>query len=100
MDDGSSELSFCVQNGSGTSSSSAATSSSTSSSSAAGGDKKSGADTSGGHGAGADKYTLFTPATQSIVWGLQSRAVQGMLDFDYVCSRQTPSVVAMVYPLV
>lgn len=43
---------------------------------------------------------LFTNATKAIVWGLQSRAVQEMLDFDYVCSRQTPSVVAMVYPLV
>jgi ATP citrate (pro-S)-lyase len=43
---------------------------------------------------------LFTKNTKSIVWGLQSRAVQGMLDFDYVCSRQEPSVVAMVYPLV
>lgn len=43
---------------------------------------------------------LFTSATKSIVWGLQSRAVQQMLDFDYVCSRQSPSVVAMVYPLV
>jgi len=43
---------------------------------------------------------LFTSATKAVVWGLQSRAVQEMLDFDYVCSRQTPSVVAMVYPLV
>lgn len=43
---------------------------------------------------------LFTSSTKSIVWGLQSRAVQGMLDFDYVCSRRSPSVVAMVYPLV
>jgi len=43
---------------------------------------------------------LFTSGTKAIVWGLQSRAVQGMLDFDYVCSRRSPSVVAMVYPLV
>jgi hypothetical protein len=26
--------------------------------------------------------------------------VQGMLDFDYVCSRKEPSVVAMIYPFV
>jgi len=45
------------------------------------------------------KY-LFTSSTKAIIWGLQSRAVQGMLDFDYVCSRQSPSVVAMVYPFV
>ena len=24
--------------------------------------------------------------------------VQGMLDYDHVCSRDTPSVAAMVYP--
>jgi len=43
---------------------------------------------------------LFTRTTKAIIWGLQSRAVQGMLDFDYVCSRDSPSVVAMVYPFV
>lgn len=43
---------------------------------------------------------LFTSGTKAIIWGLQSRAVQGMIDFDYVCSRQSPSVVAMVYPFV
>ncbi|KAI4895234.1 hypothetical protein NFI96_028004 [Prochilodus magdalenae] len=42
--------------------------------------------------------TLFSNHTKSIVWGMQTRAVQGMLDFDYVCSREEPSVAAMVYP--
>ncbi|XP_072260166.1 ATP-citrate synthase isoform X1 [Pyxicephalus adspersus] len=42
--------------------------------------------------------TLFSHHTKSIVWGMQTRAVQGMLDFDYVCSRSEPSVAAMVYP--
>lgn len=42
--------------------------------------------------------TLFSRQTKAIVWGMQTRAVQGMLDFDYVCSRDEPSVVAMVYP--
>lgn len=42
--------------------------------------------------------TLFTKHTKSIVWGMQTRAVQGMLDFDYICSRAEPSVAAMVYP--
>ncbi|CAG5125977.1 unnamed protein product, partial [Candidula unifasciata] len=41
---------------------------------------------------------LFTRDTECIVWGMQQRAVQGMLDFDYVCSRTKPSVVAMIYP--
>uniref|UniRef100_A0AAY4AA59 ATP-citrate synthase n=1 Tax=Denticeps clupeoides TaxID=299321 RepID=A0AAY4AA59_9TELE len=42
--------------------------------------------------------TLFSQHTKSIVWGMQTRAVQGMLDFDYICSRVEPSVAAMVYP--
>ncbi|XP_069607885.1 ATP-citrate synthase isoform X2 [Ranitomeya imitator] len=42
--------------------------------------------------------TLFSHHTKAIVWGMQTRAVQGMLDFDYICSRSEPSVSAMVYP--
>jgi len=41
---------------------------------------------------------LFDINTKAIIWGMQPRAVQGMLDFDYVCSRESPSVVASVYP--
>ncbi|CAF3194974.1 unnamed protein product [Rotaria socialis] len=41
---------------------------------------------------------LFTNETRAIVWGMQTKAVQGMLDFDHVCRRTQPSVVAMVYP--
>lgn len=41
---------------------------------------------------------LFSSSTKAIVWGMQTRAVQGMLDFDFVCRRNEPSVVAMVYP--
>ncbi|EEC13355.1 ATP-citrate synthase, putative [Ixodes scapularis] len=40
----------------------------------------------------------FTPKTKAIIWGMQTRAVQSMLDFDFVCSRKEGSVVAMVYP--
>lgn len=29
---------------------------------------------------------------------MQTRAVQSMLDFDFVCRRKDPSVVAMIYP--
>ncbi|KAK7919545.1 hypothetical protein WMY93_010829 [Mugilogobius chulae] len=47
---------------------------------------------------GAKATTLFSKHTKTIVWGMQTRAVQGMLDFDYVCSREEPSVAAMVYP--
>lgn len=42
--------------------------------------------------------TLFNKHTKAVVWGMQTRAVQGMLDFDYVCSREQPSVAAMIYP--
>ena len=41
---------------------------------------------------------LFTRKTQAIVWGMQPRAVQDMLDYDHMCSRDTPSVASMVYP--
>jgi ATP citrate (pro-S)-lyase len=41
---------------------------------------------------------LFTNRTETIIWGMQNRAVQTMLDFDFVSSRKSPSVVAMVYP--
>lgn len=41
---------------------------------------------------------LFTKETKAIIWGMQARAVQSMMDFDYVCSRKSPSVVAMIYP--
>jgi len=44
--------------------------------------------------------SLFSNGTRAIIWGLQTRAVQGMLDFDYVCRRSEPSVAAMVYPMV
>ncbi|XP_041775973.1 ATP-citrate synthase isoform X1 [Anopheles merus] len=41
---------------------------------------------------------MFSNRTKAIVWGMQTRAVQSMLDFDFICSRDEPSVVAMVYP--
>ncbi|XP_047214791.1 ATP-citrate synthase-like [Girardinichthys multiradiatus] len=43
-------------------------------------------------------FTLFTKHTKALVWGMQTRAVQGMLDFDYICSRDEPSVSALIYP--
>ncbi|KAI3380111.1 hypothetical protein SNEBB_004724 [Seison nebaliae] len=45
------------------------------------------------------EHLLFDEQTQCVIWGMQTKAVQSMLDFDYVCSRKTPSVVAMIYPL-
>jgi ATP citrate (pro-S)-lyase len=43
-------------------------------------------------------YRPFDATTRSFVYGLQPRAIQGMLDFDYSCGRDTPSVAAMIYP--
>lgn len=41
---------------------------------------------------------LFTNKSKAIVWGMQTRAVQSMLDFDFVCRRSEPSVACLVYP--
>lgn len=43
-------------------------------------------------------YSPFTNETRSFVYGMQPKAVQGMLDFDYICKRENPSVAAMIYP--
>lgn len=45
-----------------------------------------------------DGRQLFSNKTRSIIWGMQTRAVQSMLDFDFVCRRSEPSVAAIVYP--
>ncbi|KAF9208760.1 citrate synthase [Haplosporangium sp. Z 27] len=45
-----------------------------------------------------NQNTPFTSHTRSFIYGMQPRAVQGMLDFDFICKRETPSVAAMIYP--
>lgn len=40
----------------------------------------------------------FTSSTKSFIYGMQPRAIQGMLDFDFMCQREEPSVCAMIYP--
>ncbi|XP_076680566.1 ATP-citrate synthase-like [Andrena cerasifolii] len=47
---------------------------------------------------GSVKEQLFGHKTKAIIWGMQIKAVQSMLDFDYVCRRSEPSVAAIVYP--
>uniref|UniRef100_A0A914GUN2 ATP-citrate synthase n=1 Tax=Globodera rostochiensis TaxID=31243 RepID=A0A914GUN2_GLORO len=42
--------------------------------------------------------SLFERDTKAIIWGQQQRAIQGMLDFDYVCKRDAPSVKEMLIP--
>ena len=43
-------------------------------------------------------YIPFSRSTRSFIYGMQPRAVQGMLDFDHMCGREAPSVAAMIYP--
>ena len=43
-------------------------------------------------------YVLMDKNTKAIVFGYQQRAIQRMLDFDYICRREEPSVVAIVNP--
>ena len=43
-------------------------------------------------------YVLMDKHTKAIVFGYQQRAIQRMLDFDYICRREEPSVVAIVNP--
>jgi ATP-citrate lyase alpha-subunit len=43
-------------------------------------------------------YVLFDKNTQSFVYGYQTNAIQRMLDFDYICNRETPSIAAIINP--
>ncbi|MHA1775421.1 MAG: citrate/2-methylcitrate synthase [Promethearchaeota archaeon] len=45
-----------------------------------------------------EEYELFDENTTAIVYGFQTRAIQRMIDFDYVCKRKTPSVAAIIRP--
>ncbi|KAI9894579.1 MAG: citrate synthase [Vezdaea aestivalis] len=42
-------------------------------------------------------HTLFHDKTRCFVYGLQPKAVQGMLDFDFICKRSKPSVAGIIY---
>ncbi|MCJ1376406.1 citrate synthase [Loxospora ochrophaea] len=42
-------------------------------------------------------HLLFHNKTRCFVYGMQPRAVQGMLDFDFICKRTTPSVAGIIY---
>ena len=43
-------------------------------------------------------YDLFHRDTRAFVYGNQLRAVQRMLDFDYLCRKEAPSVVGIITP--
>lgn len=39
---------------------------------------------------------LFTKGTKAIVWGMQTRAVQSMLDFDFICRWELVEFIYMI----
>lgn len=43
-------------------------------------------------------YDLFDENTKAIIYGFQANAIQRMLDFDYICKREKPSVAAVIRP--
>jgi len=45
-----------------------------------------------------EEYELFDRNTQAIIYGFQANAIQRMLDFDFLCKRETPSVAAVIRP--
>jgi len=45
-----------------------------------------------------EDYELFDRNTEAFIYGGQIRAVQRMLDFDYVCRKEKPSVVGIITP--
>jgi ATP-citrate lyase alpha-subunit len=45
-----------------------------------------------------EEYKLFDKNTQAIIFGFQQRAIQRMLDFDYSCGREIPSIAAIINP--
>ncbi|MFC1898532.1 citrate/2-methylcitrate synthase [Candidatus Cloacimonadota bacterium] len=43
-------------------------------------------------------YELFDKNTRAFIYGNQQKAAQRMLDFDYLCKRETPSVAGFITP--
>lgn len=43
-------------------------------------------------------YQLFDRNTTALIYGMQTKAIQRMLDFDVCCGREFPSVAAIVNP--
>ncbi|MFE3845491.1 citrate/2-methylcitrate synthase [Thermoplasmatota archaeon] len=43
-------------------------------------------------------YIIMDKKTKAIVFGYQQRAIQRMLDFDYICRKDSPSVSIIVNP--
>ena len=46
-----------------------------------------------------EPFSLFSAASRACIYGMQPRAVQGMLDFDFLSQRKRPSVASSFIPL-
>jgi len=44
------------------------------------------------------RQELYTETSKAVFFGLHTTPIQRMLDFDYVCKRKEPSIVAIVNP--
>ena len=45
-----------------------------------------------------DEAQLFSRDTQALIYNFKANAVQRMLDFDYLCKRERPSVAGLIEP--
>ena len=45
-----------------------------------------------------ESYELFDKNTTAFIYGSQQKAAQRMLDFDYLCNREIPSVAGFITP--
>jgi len=45
-----------------------------------------------------ESYELFDKNTTAFIYGSQQKAAQRMLDFDYLCNREMPSVAGFITP--
>ena len=42
-------------------------------------------------------YSLFKKDSKGIIWNNNAKAIQRMLDYDYLCKRKTPSIAAIIH---
>lgn len=45
-----------------------------------------------------NNYTLFREDTEAFIYNLKPAPIQRMLDFDYICKREKPSVAGIIQP--
>lgn len=45
-----------------------------------------------------EEYRLFSKDTQALVYNFKANPVQRMLDFDFICKREKPSIAGLIAP--